>query len=334
MLSHTNLVWNALSVQSYYPYAAGDACLVVLPLYHTASLNFSALPYLLAGATVVLLASYNPETALALIDHEGCRQTILLPQMWQDIATLVQPGSLARARHLVCGGGPTDVAAIERLQAISGGEYSLIMGMTEVGPMLCRLDPADVVRKNGAIGKPVLSQEVQVVDEEFRPVTPGSAGEMIIRGPGVFAGYWNQPLATARSMTGRWFHGGDYVQVDDEGFFTIVDRMKDMIRSGGENIYSLEIERVLERHPAIAEAAVIGVEDPDWGESVMAFVVPRASAALQTDDVVQWCRQHLASYKKPRFVRFLHVLPRNATGKVLKRELRARAHEEARNRQN
>lgn len=325
MLSQANLAWSALSVRSQYPCGPGDSCLVVLPLYHTASLNTSALPYLQAGATVVLQSQYDPVLALDLMEREGCGQAMLLPQMWEEIARLDLEARSLRLRYLVCGGGPIGPVETERLNRLSGGRCSLVMGMTEVGPMICNLDPADFLRKRGSIGRPVLAADIRVVDEAFDDVGTGEVGEMVIRGPSVFAGYWNRPDDTARSFTGEWFHGGDCVVRDDQGFLTIVDRKKDMIRSGGENIYSIEVERVLCAHPSVAEAAVVGMPDPAWGESVAAFVRLRPEGVANSADLIEWCRRHLASYKKPRIVRFVDALPRNATGKVLKRQLRSSA---------
>ena len=323
LLSHANQYWSSLNIRQYYAPGPGDRSLATLPLYHTAALNFSVMPYLHAGGSVVLQRSYEPEEVTRLVAGEGCTSLFILPQMWQQVAELplerYRLGSLAR---LVGGGALSPQEAIERLLAATGGRYSFLMGMTETGTFLNHLAPEDTFRKNGSVGRPTLHVAIRIADARNAEVPPGEVGEMLVRGPTVCSQYWGKPEATAEVFAGGWFHSGDLVRRDDEGFLYIVDRKKDMIRSGGENIFSVEVERVLDTHPAVREAAVIGVPHPYWGEAVRAVVALKSGRRASADDLVEWCRSRIASYKKPQSVVFVDALPRNATGKILKHVLR------------
>jgi fatty-acyl-CoA synthase len=204
-------------------------------------------------------------------------------------------------------------------------EIISVFGQTEMSPVTTSLPGADAVRKIGSVGKVIPTIVARVVDDEMHDVKPGEVGEIVYRGPTLMAGYWNDPEATAEAFAGGWFHSGDLVRADEEGFLYVVDRKKDMIISGGENIYCAEVENVLAAHPGVADVAVIGVPHEKWGETPAAVVVARdASAPPTLDDLVGFSRDRLASYKKPTLLVLLDELPRNASGKVLKHELRAR----------
>jgi long-chain acyl-CoA synthetase len=194
-------------------------------------------------------------------------------------------------------------------------------GLSETSPV-ASFNHLDREHKPGSIGTPIKGVEMKVVDDEDSELPPGEVGEIVIRGHNVMKGYWNRPDATAEVMRGGWLHTGDMARVDEDGYFFIVDRKKDMIIRGGYNVYPREIEEVLYEHPAILEAAVIGVPDPEWGESLRAFVVLRPGQTASERDLIDYCRSQLADFKRPRRVTFLPELPRNPTGKVLKRELR------------
>jgi fatty-acyl-CoA synthase len=195
-------------------------------------------------------------------------------------------------------------------------------GQTEMSSCTCFLKGADSVRKMGSVGKPVLGVEVRVIDDEGNDVAQGEVGEIVYRGPTVTQGYFRNEAATADAFEGGWFHSGDLVQQDDEGYLYVVDRKKDMIISGGENIYPAEIEAVLVAHEAVAEVAVIGVPHQKWVETPLAVVVPAAGAEVSEAELIELCRNNLAGYKKPSGVVFADALPRNASGKILKRTLR------------
>jgi fatty-acyl-CoA synthase len=196
-------------------------------------------------------------------------------------------------------------------------------GQTEMSPVTCVLDGDDALRKIGSVGRPVPANAVRIVDEEMNDVRQGEVGEIVYRGPNLMSGYWNKPEATAEAFEGGWFHSGDLVREDADGFLYVVDRKKDMIISGGENIYCAEVENVLAAHPAVADVAVVAAPHERWGETPVAVVVAADPAAPPTlDDLADWCRTRLASYKKPTQLLLLDALPRNASGKVLKPVLR------------
>ena len=195
-------------------------------------------------------------------------------------------------------------------------------GMTETGPTVFLIDRDNAVRKAGSVGKPVLHTEVSIRDRDDNVLGPNQVGELCIRGGNVTTGYWNRPDATAEALRDGWLHSGDAAMFDDEGFYTIVDRWKDMFISGGENVYPAEVENVIYEHPAVAEAAVVGVPDPKWQEVGRAFVVVKSGQTLSEQEVIVWCQGKLARYKIPKSVVFVDTLPRTAAGKVLKRELR------------
>ncbi len=197
--------------------------------------------------------------------------------------------------------------------------------MTESAATITTLKPKDVLRKMASVGKPFVNVEVRLVDEKGRDVPVGEVGEILARGPNMMMGYYKDPQATEEALRHGWLHTGDLGRLDEEGFLYIVDRKKDMIISGGENIYPREIEEVLYRHPKILEAAVIGLPDPVWGERVHAVVVLKEGESMSEEEVIDFCKQHIASFKKPKSVEFVDRLPRSPAGKVLKRLLREKA---------
>jgi acyl-CoA synthetase (AMP-forming)/AMP-acid ligase II len=224
---------------------------------------------------------------------------------------------------IIAGGEKMPIPFIERLRrTFPSAWFADAYGLTETVSGDTFLDEASTVSKLGSVGRACQYLDLEVWDEQGAPVPAGERGEVVLRGPKVFAGYWRDPDATARAFAGGWFHTGDVGVLDDEGYLFIVDRLKDMIVSGGENIASSEVERVLYEHEAVVEAAVVGRPDERWGEVPVAFVVVGEAAAVTPDDLVEHCRGQLAKYKVPKAVTFVGALPRNPSGKVLKRELR------------
>jgi acyl-CoA synthetase (AMP-forming)/AMP-acid ligase II len=195
-------------------------------------------------------------------------------------------------------------------------------GLTETSPGVALLDADHVKEKNGSIGRPLFHVQTRIVDEHDNEVPTGEVGELVVRGPNVFAGYWGKPEATAEAFRGGWFHTGDLGRVDDDGFITLVDRKKDMIITGGENVYPIEVEQVLYRHSAVREVAVVGVPHDQWGETPIAVAALKDGAEADADDLIGYARERLAHFKCPSRVEFVAELPRNATGKVLKTTLR------------
>lgn len=326
LVTHGMVWWNTANVGFASKISPASVQLVILPLFHIGGINSHANPLLHAGGTVVLQERFDAGDVLRLIGDPawGITRMTGVPAQYQFLANHADFAStdLSRLEFLGMGGSPCALATIEawtRRGAPLGQGY----GLTEASPGVTLLDAADIVRKLGSIGKPMPYTQVRIVDEAGRDAAPGATGEMWLRGPNVTPGYWNAPEATAAAFEDGWFKTGDAARCDEEGFHYIVDRVKDMYISGGENVYPAEVENVLYQLPEVAEATVIGAPDARWGESGLALVVLRPGASLQAQQVLDHCSARLARFKVPQRVLFVDVLPRNAAGKVLKRELRA-----------
>ncbi|MGB1763688.1 acyl-CoA synthetase [Alloalcanivorax xenomutans] len=300
-----------------------DVLLNVLPLFHTAGINLYSSAVFFVGGTVLVARNFEPQQALDILER---RATIFfgVPAVYQ--ALLEQPGfsgeRLRRVRSWGCGGAPLSLP-VAQSYVEHGIHVRTGMGMTETGPTVFLLDEDKVIEKIGSVGRPQLLTEVRIVDRDGRDVPDGEAGELLIRGPNITPGYWNRPDATAEAIEADgWLHSGDVARRDDDGFYYIVDRWKDMYISGGENVYPAEVEKVLEQHPAIAEVAVVGIADQRWGEVGKACYVPRPDSQVDEDALRAHCRERLAGYKVPKVFQCLPALPRNALGKVTKQELR------------
>jgi fatty-acyl-CoA synthase len=328
VLSHRNLLANTWNWTFEVDIRRGDVYTAGFPLFHIGGL-VGLYPFLLLGNCVVLQASggFDPEAALDLMQRAGTTVCAYVPAQWQ---LLVAPRSVAARlrgqRRAIWGGAPAGRALLERMvEVLPEGSVISTFGQTEVTANATFLGPADALRKLGSVGLPAVTMECRIVDESDRDVAPGEVGEIVYRGPTVMQGYFNRPDATAEAFRGGWFHSGDLVHQDDEGYFYVVDRKNDTIISGGENIYPAEVERVLAEHPTIAECAVAGVADERWGETPVAFVVCAPEAAVDAGELIDFCRPRLARYKHPTRVVVVDALPRNASGKVLRRVLRERA---------
>jgi fatty-acyl-CoA synthase len=294
-------------------------------LFHAGGLNVLTTPLYHCGGTVVLLRSSEPAAILRAIEQERCTIIFAVPTVFQMLLEHphFEAADLSSLRFCVTGGSSCPLPIIHRYAA-RGLQFRQGYGMTEVGVNCFSLAPEDALRKAGSVGRPVFHSRARIVDEEDRDVAPGEVGELVLAGPHVCSGYWQRPEATAEASRGGWWHTGDLVRCDEEGYYYIVGRKKDLFISGGENVYPAEVEAVLLSHPAIAEAAVIPEPDPKWGEVGLAVVVLRTAGSLTAQDVTAFCADKLARYKIPRRVVFTDVLPRNAMGKILKAELCAR----------
>ncbi|MCQ4323242.1 class I adenylate-forming enzyme family protein, partial [Stutzerimonas stutzeri] len=228
---------------------------------------------------------------------------------------------LSALKVLLSGGAPCPITVIEFFQK-RGFQFLEGFGMTETCACGCVLNNENAVRKNGSVGKPLIHVQMRIVDVNDNDVAPGDTGELVLRGPSMFREYWNRPDATAEEWRNGWFHSGDLARQDEEGFYYIVDRKKDMLISGGENVYPTQVEQVLYRHPKVRDVAVIGVPDEKWGEVPMALVVPKEGEEPTLEEIQTYCSEHLARFKVPKHLTVLEELPRTATGKVLKRALR------------
>ena len=328
VLTHDNMLWNAINMAVAGPGIGGtDITVAAAPLFHIGALGLSALPLLYAGGTVVVVPSFDPAAFVDLLAREGVTTQFLVPAMWAALTRLPSLPPLPALRWAISGGAPCPVTVIEYFTE-RGWTFTEGFGMTELSPAALFLDADDVLTHAGSVGRPFMHVEARLVSETGEDVGVGEVGELVLRGPTVFAGYWNRPEATAEALRTDpgehadrgWFRSGDLGVRDAEGFVTLVDRKKDMIITGGENVYPIEVEQVLHRHPAIADVAVVGVGDPQWGETVLAVVV--ASGEINPAEVIAYARERIAHFKAPRRVEVVDELPRNATGKLLKRVLR------------
>ena len=313
-------VANHLNIGTAIGLTSADTTLNALPTFHTGGINLYTLPTLLAGGTAIVQHEFDPALTLRLL-AERVTAFFGVPTMYQllrdhpDFAA----ADLSGVRSWASGGASLPVPLLREL-AGRGIVVRQGMGMTETGPTLFLIDEAHALSKAGSVGKPQLFAEVKLVGPDGEPA---DEGELLIRGPGITPGYWNQPELTAAAFTeDGWLRSGDVARRDADGYYTIVDRVKDMYISGGENVYPAEVERVLLEHPAVAEAAVVGVPDERWGEAGRACLVPRPGAVIDPGQVRAFCRERLAGYKVPKHVEVVEALPRNAAGKLLKDRLR------------
>jgi fatty-acyl-CoA synthase len=326
MLSHGNIAWNCYNLLLDIDVASDEVTLVSAPMFHTAALNQTFLPTFLKGGTAVLMSAFDPQRALDLIAEHRVTWMFGVPAMYLSIAQ--SPGwadaDLSSVRTLMCGGAPVPEALI-RTYHERGLTFLEGYGLTEASPGALFLRAEESLRKVGSAGTPCFFTDVRVVRPDGSDVAPGETGEVIIQGPNVMAGYWQLPDATEDAFYAEgWLRSGDAATVDDEGFVYIVDRIKDMIISGGENIYPAEVEQVLYQHPSVADCAVIGVPDQRWGEVGRAIVALRPGTSASADEILGFLSGRLAKYKIPRSVVVVEALPHNAAGKLLKGPLRER----------
>lgn len=327
MFTHGTALVSSMTKIIDFALTPRDACVVFGPLFHVGPLMDLALPLLLLGGKVVIGASrqFDPERLLGTIAQEQATVVPVYPAMLRRLLAVqeVDRYDLASWRLLITGGEPVPVPVLrgiyERFPRIG---FVNNYGSTEGGPITTFLDPADKLRKIGSVGKPSFGVQVRIAGEDGRALPPTQVGELLVRSGFVCRGYWNRPELTAASMRNGWWHTGDLGWQDEEGFIWISGRLKDMIKSGTENIYPLEVEQVIAALEGVAETAVVGIPDEQWGEAVAAFVVRTPGSGLDAASVIEHCRQHLASYKKPRHVVFVDSLPRNTTNKVSKAALR------------
>ena len=333
ILSHANMNWHCVNtLLSPAEVKTDDVVLTVAPLFHIGGLNIYSIPALYRGAAVVLHAQFDPLATLASIAQERASLLFMVPAMWQALTQVpnFDDYDLSALTTGLTGGSACPIPVIEFFQS-RGINFIEGFGLTETAPSICVLESKDAVRKNGSVGKPLSLSTLAIFDAEDAPVAAGDIGELVVRGPSVFEGYWNRPEATAEAFANGWFHTGDLAMMDAEGFFYIVDRKKDMLISGGENVYPTEVEQVLYRHPAIREIAVLGIPDDRWGEVPLAVIVAHTDKQITLDELRAFCNGHLANFKIPKRLVLLDALPRTATGKVLKRELRTQAIESSPN---
>jgi fatty-acyl-CoA synthase len=327
MITHGNLAWKNLAHIVEFGFTSADLGLACGPLYHVGALDLTTTSLIAAGATTIIHRVFEAADVVDEIERSRVTTVWLAPAMVNAIMALpdIEQRDLSSVRLVINGGEKMPIPLIERLQrTFPSAWFADAYGLTETVSGDTFLDRDSIVTKVGSVGRPCLYLELDIWDEEGRALPAGERGEVVLRGPKVFKGYWRDPEATEAAFAGGWFHTGDIGVRDDDGYLYIVDRLKDMISSGGENIAGSEVERVLYEHDAVLEAAVVGRPDERWGEVPVAFVALRPDATATTDDLVEHCRGRLARFKVPKDVVFVDALPRNPSGKVLKRELRDR----------
>ena len=322
-LTHRNITWNAINAVVDADFRADEVALAVAPLFHTAALNMLCLPTMLKGGTVAIEPAFEPDRVLELIARDRVTSMFGVPAIYDAMAAA--PGwadaDTSSLRMLLCGGAPVPDATIRRYTS-RGLTFIQGYGMTETSPGALLLDAEHALAKAGSAGVPHFFTDVRVVGPDGAQAGPGQRGEIIVAGPNVMAGYWGQPDASAAVLADGWLHSGDVGTADEDGYVSVVDRIKDVIISGGENIYPAEVENALLSHPAVADCGVIGIPDPRWGEVGRAVVVLRAGQSVPEADILGFLDGRLARYKIPKSVHFATGLPRTATGKILKKQLR------------
>jgi len=327
MITHGMNFWNAVNLGIPSGVGPDTVHLSVLPLFHTGGLNCYSNPVLHAGGTVVIMKTFDAGEALRVIGdpRQGVTHFFAVPAPYQFMMQHpeFENTDFTRLRAAGVGGAPCAHAI---LQAWADRGVLLLQGfgMTETSPACIFLAPHDALRKIGSTGKALMHTEMRIVNDAGADCAPDEIGELWVAGPNITPGYWNRPDATTATFAGRWLKTGDAARMDEEGFVYIVDRWKDMYISGGENVYPAEVENVLYQLPQVAEAAIIGVPHPRWGEAGLAVLVLKPGAELTPETVFAHCVGRLARFKIPADIAIIDALPRNATGKVLKRELRAR----------
>ncbi len=328
MLSHDNVLSAAVNHVIGYQLGPADVCLHVMPFYHTMEASMAICQFYVGGTNVIADA-FDGRQFWHLVKDYGVTHITLVHTMLKDVMDAYDRGGcdLGRFRFFSVGGQATPTELIRRtLNTLGPGRILHVYGLTEAAPLITYLPREELTLERpelfGSVGKEFFSCHVRVVDDRDRDVPPGTAGEIIAQGPNVMQGYWKRPEETAATLRGGWLRTGDVGTLDEEGHLFIVDRLKDLIISGGENISPREVEEALYTHPAVAECAVVGVPDPRWGEQVRAVVVPRAGAETDAAALIAWCTERLAKYKVPRSVVFADSLPRDPVGKIQKRLIR------------
>ena len=331
MLSHGNIVVNSLHMLAEGLVPLGTIYLNAAPMFHVAN-GGAMFALLLSGGTNVIVRIFNPELVLATIAREKVTATLIVPTMIQMLVdhSAFPEADLGSLKQMMYGASPINETLLKRAMAgMPATEFHQLYGMTELSPLATHLpwdqhfgEAALAKGRQRACGRAAVGCEVAIVDADRRPVANGVVGEVAVRGANVMMGYWERPEETAKAVIDGWMHTGDGGYRDDEGYIYLVDRMKDMIISGGENIYPAEVESAICDHPDVAEVAVVGVPDETWGEAVKAVVVLKPGKSLSAPELIGFTKERIAGFKSPKSIDFIAALPRNASGKILRRHLR------------
>jgi long-chain acyl-CoA synthetase len=323
MLTHKNLYSNAKDTAEYLKISVDDRVIATLPMFHVFCLTVALNAPLMNGGTIIIVPKFSPAEIFRVAREYKATVFAGVPTMYNFLYQFPEgkPDDLSTLRLCISGGASMPVALLKNFERKFRVMISEGYGLSEASPVTC-FNPLDRPRKPGSIGTSIVNVENKVVNELGEELPPGEVGELIVRGPNVMKGYYKMPEETAHTIRNGWLYTGDLAKMDEEGYFYIVDRKKDMIIVGGYNVYPREVEEVLYSHPDIVEAAVVGVPDPNFGEAVKCFVVSK-NKELTEEALIQYCQEHLAKYKVPSSIEFLEELPKNTTGKILRRALKA-----------
>jgi fatty-acyl-CoA synthase len=324
VLPQRQVFWNCINTIISWGLSEQDVSPILTPMFHAGGLFVFLTPLLYAGGRIVLVRDSDPAKSLQTIVEEKCTVILGVPtlfQMWMNTPEFEQ-ADFSHVHFFVSGGAPCPVSLMQAWREAKGIVFRQGYGLTEVGTNCFSMTDEESVRKSGSVGKPIFHSQMRLIDSQGNDVPLGETGELLIAGPHVCLGYWNNPEATQESLVDGWFHTGDMAYMDEDGFFTIAGRYKDMIISGGENIYAAEVEAVFREHPAVEDAALIGKPDEKWGEVGLIVVTLKSGQTATQEELQDFCRLRLARYKVPKEVIFSPGLPYSPYGKVIKAELK------------
>lgn len=328
ILPHRQILWNAINTVISWGLSEQDVSPILTPMFHSGGLFVFLVPLFYAGGRIVLGRTFDPDTSLSLFVEERCTVILGVPtlfQVWMNSPKFAG-ADFSHVHFFISGGAPCPPSVVYAWHQQKGLALRQGYGLTEVGVNCFAMTAEDALRKVGSVGKPIFHSRMRLVDHHGQDVQQGETGELIIAGDHVCSGYWNRPEASAEALQGGWFHTGDMARQDNEGYFYIAGRYKDMIISGGENIYAAEVEAVFREHTAVQDAALIGIPDEKWGEVGLMVVVLRPGQQVTPTELLAHCHSRLARYKAPKQVEFVESLPYSPYGKVIKAELREKFH--------
>jgi fatty-acyl-CoA synthase len=323
IIPHRQVLMNCVNTIVGWGLREDDVSPVLTPMFHAGGLFAFLCPVFYMGGRIVLARGFDAEESLRVIIEEKCTVILGVPtlfQMWMNSAQFA-PADFSHVRFFISGGAPCPVPLMDAWRRAKGIVFRQGYGLTEVGPNCFSMTDAESVAKAGTVGKPIINTEMRLADKSGREVDAGETGELLIKGPHVCGGYWQNPEATAEALRDGWFHTGDMARRDQDGYYSIVGRFKDMIISGGENVYAAEVEAVFHEHPCVVEAALIGKPDEKWGEVGLMVVVLKPDETVRASELKAFCRQRLAPYKVPKEIVFAPELPHSPYGKVEKLKL-------------
>jgi fatty-acyl-CoA synthase len=322
VLTHGNITWNAINTVTSWDLNSNDLAILNSPLFHTGCLNVFTAPLVHIGGASIICRAFNADQVFDLIEQKPVTLFFGVPTMFIALQQHArwESADFSRLKLVISGGAPCPLPVFEKFWQ-RGVDFKTGYGLTEAGPNTFWLPTKDVLRKPGSVGFPLMHIDVKILNAQGKEAAADEVGELLIRGPHVCAGYWNWPAETAKTIVDEWLHTGDLARRDVEGYYYIVGRSKDVIISGGENIYPAEVESVLAAHPAVAEAALIGVPDAKWGEVGCAVIVVKPDQSLTAEALIEFCSTRLAKYKIPKSVVFVNALPMTGPSKVDKKSL-------------